>query len=289
MKKLSFLFLLSLLAAAAPARAQDSYGTLTLEDRQKLLEQYYGRAMELYNEKNYSRAIVHWKKVLNLDPDQTAAQELIKDAQSKLSDQIKPLEAAVELDIAAGKYKLALSKVDSLIEMDPSSEKWLDKKNKLNEITALIGGSSGRSPIGGLVRKALGAYLADQGDGRLAVNCIRYARDLNPTLKIMPRLVDFVESKFPEQAAKDKVTPGVNLVEHKLFLALNNIYDGRYDLAIFATNEVLELDPVNVLALKRKGSAYWALHQKEKARECWQTALKLAPRDAEIKNFLNFR
>ena len=57
-------------------------------------------------------------------------------------------------------------------------------------------------------------------------------------------------------------------------------------LVKFGYSQLLEIEPDNVLALKRKGSAYFALNQKDKARDLWQQAFKLAPDDAEIKKFL---
>jgi Tfp pilus assembly protein PilF len=49
---------------------------------------------------------------------------------------------------------------------------------------------------------------------------------------------------------------------------------------------VIELQPKNVLAWKRLGSAYYAIGKKDKARETWEQALKIAPEDVELKQFI---
>ena len=49
---------------------------------------------------------------------------------------------------------------------------------------------------------------------------------------------------------------------------------------------VIELQPNNILAWKRLGSAYFAIGKKDKARETWERALKIAPDDVELKQFI---
>lgn len=46
------------------------------------------------------------------------------------------------------------------------------------------------------------------------------------------------------------------------------------------------MEPHNVLALTRMGSAYYAMGQKSEARRYWEKALKLDPQNNVIKQFL---
>jgi cytochrome c-type biogenesis protein CcmH/NrfG len=57
-------------------------------------------------------------------------------------------------------------------------------------------------------------------------------------------------------------------------------------LTIQECNLVLELEPKNVLALKRLGSAHFAMGRKDKAREAWEMALAISPKDSELKGFI---
>jgi Flp pilus assembly protein TadD len=78
----------------------------------------------------------------------------------------------------------------------------------------------------------------------------------------------------------------MNIIDQYLFTALNHIYDGRYDLAIQKCTIVIELQPNNILAWKRLGSGYYAIGKKDKAKETWEKALKVAPDDPELKQFI---
>jgi tetratricopeptide (TPR) repeat protein len=284
-RKLGGLFLAGFLAFVTPAGAQDYIG-MSVEDKQKLMEEYYTRAIQYYNDGNYARAIHHWQEILKIDSEQTAPPALIKQARAKLSERLGPLEKAVQQEITAGQYESALEKCIELLEQDPGNPSHKALKEKLSSVVEFRGSETGPGKVPRLIRKGVAAHLAPDENPKTALNALRYAQDLAPRDKSLQKLVSYVAGRYPDVAKKEEAAPGMSLVEHKLFIALNSIYEGRYDLAIFACNEVLDLEPENVLALKRKGSAYFALNQKDRAREIWQEALKLSPNDSEIKKFL---
>lgn len=268
-----------------PLAAEESYINVAAEDRQKLVEEHYARAIQYFNDKNYSRAIYHWEQILKLDPDQTSPPSLIKQARAKLSEQLGPMEESMDQAVAAGQYETALSKASELADLDPTHPRYKAVKAKLEAVNAVVSSETGAGKVPRLIRKAVAAHVSVDENPKLAITSARYARDLAPKGPA-PKLASYLEGEYPDVAKREEIAPGMSVVEHKLFIALNNIYEGRYDLAVFACNEVLEIEPDNVLALKRKGSAYFALNQKEKAREIWDQASKLAPNDTEIKKFL---
>jgi tetratricopeptide (TPR) repeat protein len=276
---LSVLFAFALLAP--PLAAQEA-----LEERQKLMEEHYARALQMFNDGDFSKAIAHWQEILRIDPEQSAPPALIKQARAKLSEQLTPLEKGVKEAVAAGRYTDALEKAGELVEKDASNAAYKTVRTKLEAVTAVKPSETAGGKAGQLVRKGLQAHLSVEEDPRLAVLSLRYARDVSPQDASIQKLVAYVEGEYPDVAKREAVAPGMSVVDAKLFIALNHIYEGRYDLAVFACNEVLELEPGNLLALKRKGSAYFALNQKDKAREIWRLALKVDPNDAEIQKFL---
>lgn len=280
MKKTILCGILLLSAAALRAESYDA------GDRQKLMEQHYSRAIEFYNQGNFSRAIYHWEQILKIDPDQAAPPDMIRQARAKLAGTMAPIERALMEDVANGLYMDARRKATDLADKDPSNNKFRLWKMKLDGITAVREQETGKTKPAVLVRRGLKAHLTDDDQAAFAVNALRYARDVAPKHPGIDGLVSYIEGQYPEVAKREKTADGMSVVENKLFVALNNIYAGRYDLTIFACNEVLELEPNNLLALKRKGSAYFALEQKAKAREIWKQALKVAPNDTEIKKFL---
>jgi Flp pilus assembly protein TadD len=100
-------------------------------------------------------------------------------------------------------------------------------------------------------------------------------------------LKNFFETKFPSVVVTmEPPVRDMDIIDQYLFAALNHIYEGRYDLAIQECKIVLDLQPENVLAYKRLGSAYFAIGSKDKAREAWEHALSLSPDDKELKKFI---
>jgi tetratricopeptide (TPR) repeat protein len=98
---------------------------------------------------------------------------------------------------------------------------------------------------------------------------------------------DFLERKYASNLSTMEGPVGdMNIIDQYLFAALNHIYDGRYDLSIQECTIIIELQPENILAWKRLGSAYYAIGKKDKARETWEKALKVAPDDTELKQFI---
>ena len=78
----------------------------------------------------------------------------------------------------------------------------------------------------------------------------------------------------------------MKLLDYKRLVGLHHIYDGKYHLAAQVLGEVLALEPEDLTALKRLGSAYFALGRRERARSAWTDALKLAPEDPQLMKFL---
>jgi Tfp pilus assembly protein PilF len=118
-----------------------------------------------------------------------------------------------------------------------------------------------------------------------ALNALHFAQDLNPSQPAIDRLVKLVQKEYPE-IEEPTVPRGKTLVDYKLQLSLEYVYDGQFLKAINECNHVLDLEPDNVLALTRMGSAYYAMGQKSEAQGLWVKALKLEPNNQVLKQFL---
>ena len=70
-------------------------------------------------------------------------------------------------------------------------------------------------------------------------------------------------------------------------MALHHIYDSKFYLAVKELEGVLRLEPSDMTALKRVGSAYVQLKDYRQARQAWQKALKLSPDDEQLKEYLD--
>jgi tetratricopeptide (TPR) repeat protein len=72
-----------------------------------------------------------------------------------------------------------------------------------------------------------------------------------------------------------------NMVEQRLFQALERFKAKKYSESIGLCEEVLMLEPDNVMAYKRLGSTFYKIGDIKRARENWKKVLELAPKDAE--------
>ncbi|MFA5780422.1 MAG: tetratricopeptide repeat protein [Elusimicrobiota bacterium] len=185
-----------------------------------------------------------------------------------------------------GEYLKAGKKISELLEIEPTNPEWKKTDEKLKKIVEIVSSETGKERISVLIRKSVNSYLGIEGDERIAVLSVRYALQMKPNNQIAIKLCSFIEHQYPG-IAKVEVTPhGKTVVEHKLSLALDYIYDGKYEKAILECDDVLVLEEYNVLALKRKGSAYYALGEKDKAKIAWEKAAQISPAEPEIKKFL---
>ena len=98
-----------------------------------------------------------------------------------------------------------------------------------------------------------------------------------------------MEAEYPAYAQAEQALAGMSVIDQKLQSSLNDIYDAKYDRAIIACNDVLDLEPGNVVAMKRAGSAYYASGAKQKAIEIWKKAGAIAPEDVELQKFMHMK
>jgi tetratricopeptide (TPR) repeat protein len=186
-----------------------------------------------------------------------------------------------------GKYVLALEKMRFALEIAPSDEKINKVYNRLKWLTEILPVITGTDESWDLVRKGLTDYIAPEQRVRFAINALRYSQQKRYTPdENVAKILKRIEEEYPEIAIGEKVPPGMTVVEWKLQVALDSIYEAQYLKAIDACDIVLYLQPDNVLALKRKGAAYYSLGKKKEAKEIWERVLKLNPDDEEIKKFL---
>lgn len=252
----------------------------------KIIGQKNKVALEYYEQSKYTEAIAVWQEILKSEPNNEQAKEMIKNAGEKIKEKNAATYKEVEDAYKKGQYKLAREKCAEILASNPTDEETKIVYNKLAKIIEITPEEIKNDKTLNLVRKGLTHYLAKGGEPKTAINTLRYALELSPENKKIEKLSELIELEYADLAKAEKVTPGMDLIEQKLFVALNHIYDGRYDLAIDECQQILELEPENLLALKRFGSAYYGLGKKTKAKEIWQKALKIYPNDSELKQFL---
>ena len=134
-----------------------------------------------------------------------------------------------------------------------------------------------------LLRKAVNRYADKNTDAMLYIT---YARQRWPKDASVGRLYNIIAKEFPETAANLRILPGITVIDQLLQDALDFIRTGRYIQAVSTLQRVLQLEPDNIPALTRMGSAYWAMEKKDIARANWQKVLDLDPENREVMMFL---
>lgn len=223
------------------------------------------------------------------EEDQDLMKVEAKPAAPTAEEQDKAREALEEArkDLLAGRFREGLAKLkeSNAAQISPADLEELKAiAGKAESVSAIYGSISVVDNRTRLIREAITGYM--QGDGKRAVNSVTYAWQLNPADPNAGRLRALIIRAFPLDAYELKLLPGVKLTDQKLQEALEAIYAGKYIAAVSTCKEVLDLEPDNILAMIRMGSAYWAMGMEDQARKVWRTAQERDPSNDVLRKFL---
>ncbi|MFN0117868.1 MAG: tetratricopeptide repeat protein [Elusimicrobiota bacterium] len=182
-----------------------------------------------------------------------------------------------------GQYQFSLETFRNAERLIPQDNSIKVIRRKLEAINPITEAELGESLDSRLFRLAVTHFL--ENDPKRSLNTLIYASDKKIERVEFSRLMRLVENEHPE-VDTPRVPSGITLVEHKLQVSLESIYEGRYLTAISECTDVLDLEPENVLALTRLGSAYFAMNEREKAKQIWTKALQLEPNNDSLRKFL---
>lgn len=275
MKTLAVLILL-----ASPALAMDKN-----EAGRARISKHYEAALQLYAAGNYSRAITEWQNVLLVDATQKTAKSMTRQAREKIDQRDTKEQAKIFSQVRRGKYYDAYLTLQILLERDATHPLYRTLERRLELLIEVVK----RAPAGSRAWKkasiGLTGFIARKDDLQLAYNGLRYAKEISPREKRFQKAIDLIIEERPT-LARDTITPGLSLLAHKRRVALNHMYDGKYNLAVENLRQVLQLEPNDLVSLKRLGSAYFQLRRFKRARRTWMKALTLDPKDKQLKKYL---
>lgn len=266
------------LALAAPAAAQASAENTELKA-------HYDKAFSYYVAGDYPKAIEYWNLVLRADPKQTTARNMIEDARKKMAGSSADLKSAFRNLLARGRYSDALLKIEEMLGTDPTNPYYIKAQARLRKISGIVPARpSGKA--WGAASEGIASWLDEKEDLGFAYDALRYASELAASDTAFPRLVAALEAEEPQLRLNDTKPENTGILEHKKEKALHEIYDSKYYLAVKELEGVLRLDPNDVTALKRAGSAYLQLKNYAQARRAWQKALQISPKDTQLPQYL---
>jgi len=245
---------------------------------------FYEKAEEHIRNEEYGLAINALTDVLEVDKTQERAQQMIATLYKKMLD---TMYTKAEEFYRLGFYMSARDQYYRIMAANPEDNKVkgiIDRLNGLIDITPSI---SQEGETWDIVRRGLMHEISPDGNPEVAIVAAQYAVQVEPDTQMFQTILEHLQrTHLSTVQTMERLQKDMNVIEQYLFVALNNIYEGRYDLAVRKCKIVLELQPGNILALKRLGSAYFALGRKDRARETWEEALKYAPRDSELREFI---
>jgi len=115
-----------------------------------------------------------------------------------------------------------------------------------------------------------------------SVRVIAYASSLQPDDFKLLALKAKIEEKTGLRFEYIVPASGRTIIDQKLQEALISFHKKDYPQTISLSEEVLLLEPKNMMAYKRLGSALFALGEKKKALTAWKKALEIGP-DKELE------
>jgi tetratricopeptide (TPR) repeat protein len=183
-----------------------------------------------------------------------------------------------------GLYKQSFDKFNQAKEMDPKDldvPLYIDRISLLEPIVPQVISPDKTSE---LLRRGITYFI--EGDGKSAVKTIAYSLSTEPDNFTISRVLSRVEEKTGFKADYAKPVSGMSTVDQKLYEALIAFRKKDYSYVITQCEDVLILEPQNSLALKRLGSAFFALGEKEKAMDTWKKAIEIAP-DVKLEELMN--
>lgn len=132
--------------------------------------------------------------------------------------------------------------------------------------------------------EAIEAYTS--GEELKALLLAQAAAGAEPGSGPRRRLLKGIEDKTGLKADPDGILPVSGLVHLELQHADEAFFAERYGAAVQSCRRALLLQPDNAEAFKRLGSAHYALQDAASAKEAYQKALELSPKDEELKAFM---
>jgi len=188
-----------------------------------------------------------------------------------------------------GEYLVAMDRLSKAYGIDPTNDDLARAIPRIQVVSGWVEAEKGASTESEAIRTGIAYYI--EGDVNNSVMALRHAYSLQPQHEKLRRLLNDIEKEAgqtltPISGTKLTTAPALSLVEQKQERARDFFGKKQYDAAINECQEILIIDPKNVLALKRMGSCYYQMGLKEKAITTWKKVLEIDPTDKDVLDIL---
>ncbi|MBI4423955.1 MAG: hypothetical protein HY554_09525, partial [Elusimicrobia bacterium] len=186
-----------------------------------------------------------------------------------------------------GNFQLAVLRLNQAFDADPTNNQVKAMVARLGTVVQFVPQAQGGEELQTYIRKGAIAYV-DGRDLRTSVNSLRYAYNKNTRDEKLLSLLNMVEKEagIGDVTRRPEGPEQFTFVDQKVYDARQAVYDGKYDLAIRRTQDVLDLEPNNVTALEIMGSAFFLMEEKSKAKAVWRKVLEIDPNNKAVGDYL---
>ncbi len=186
----------------------------------------------------------------------------------------------------AGNFQLAALRLNQALDAAPHNKQVKAMLARLQRVVGFMPQAVGAEDFQTYVRKGVISFV-DGRDLKGAVNALRYAYNMNSSDESLLKVLNLVEKDQGAEVTRRIDGPEIfTFVDQKLYDSRQAIYDGRYDLSIRRTQDVLDLEPNNITALEVMGSAFFLMEEKAKARAVWKRVLEIDPKNKVVAEFI---
>ena len=187
----------------------------------------------------------------------------------------------------SGNFTRAVEKLHSALDADPGNNEIKRMLSRLQMAVDFVPKATGGEESAILIRKGIIAYV-DGKDLRVGVNALRHAFNKDPRNDRLLGMLNAVEREagVSEITRKPEGPEIFTFIDQKIYDSRQAVYDGKYDLAIRRSQDILDLEPNNETALEIMGSAFFLMDQKEKAEVFWNMVIEINPQNEIVQKFL---
>lgn len=183
-----------------------------------------------------------------------------------------------------GNYTQALNNFKKAKEIEPGSTEVDIYIERIQLIATLYPSITVKDKISRLLLRGVNFFI--DGDPVSAVKVINYALSLSPEDRDIQRLLTKIEENTGVRSEKIESPAGMTIVDKLHNESLIAFRKRDYAQTVKLCEEILILEPDDVLAYKRLGSAFYAMGNKTKALQMWRRALQLDPRDDKLRRMI---
>jgi tetratricopeptide (TPR) repeat protein len=184
-----------------------------------------------------------------------------------------------------GNFLVVQEQLQAALDADPTDKNVQQLASKFQLIVSAVPSAMGNEEVAVLTRKGVLAYA--NNDLKASVAALRQAYYKDPRNEKLLTMLNKLETEANMEKTEPPKGPELfSPVDQKIFDARQAILEGKYDIAIKKCQDILDLNPNDVTALKIMGSAFFLLDDHVRARKLWSRVLEIDPNDKEIPEFL---